>query len=114
MSREIGEANRTRISDHEPENPVAARRGTNPRPKLVGDPICGETLKYTAIGSEHADRSIMSAHHFGGHLHHALEHPVERQLGDERGGGDDQSLETGVCADGSADCLSVFAILLGS
>ncbi len=59
--------------------------GSEERPVLVVDAVGGEALEQAAVGLQHANRGILCPDDFRSYLHHALEHPFQRHLGDERG-----------------------------
>ncbi len=86
-----GSAAASRIT--RPRMPWPRGGGPMQRPLLVVDAVGGEALEQPAVRRQHADRGVAGADHLGGHLYHALEHPVEGHLGDQRRCGYDQPLQ---------------------
>jgi hypothetical protein len=90
---EVGQPDRFGLADHESEDAVTSRRPADTRSEFGVDPVGGKALQKPPVGRDHPDGRVAGADHLGSHLHHALENPFERDLGDERRGGPHESLE---------------------
>ena len=99
MPGQIGQPDRTGLADHQAQDAVPPRQWPDQRPLLVADTVGGEALEHAAVGRQHADCRVVRTDHLGRDLDDALQHPVQRQLGDEGRRGDDQVLEPRVGAE---------------
>ena len=93
MLGEIRQPDRLGLADDEAKDAVASRRRADPGPEFGVDPVGGEALENPPVRRQHSDRGVAGADHLRGHLHHPMEDPFERDLGDERRGGHHEPLE---------------------
>jgi hypothetical protein len=82
MRGQIGQPDRPSLAENETEDAVAIRWGPDAAAELRVDPVGREALEGFPVRSAHADRRVARSDHLRGHLHHALEDPFERDLGD--------------------------------
>jgi hypothetical protein len=94
---EVRQPDRFGLADHEPKDPMASRQPADARSELGIDPVGGKALQDPAVWRDHPDGRIAGADHLGAHLHHALEDPFHRDLGDKRRGGPHEPLEPFLC-----------------
>jgi hypothetical protein len=90
---EIGEANRSRRSDHQPEDAVASRQISDERALLGIDAVSDKALQEPAIRCQHANGGKPGTDHLGRHLYYALQHPFQGYLGEQRRSGYNQPLQ---------------------
>jgi len=77
MRADVGDAQRVRAVDHDPEDAAAAREVADRRVRGAADPARDEALELAAVGVEDPDRGVARA----GDLACGLEHLVEHRLG---------------------------------
>ncbi len=90
---EIRQPDRLGLANHEAEDAMAAGRLADAGPEFRVDPVGGEALQDPSVRRDHSDSCVTGADHLGGHLHHAVQNPFERDLGDERRRGHHEPLE---------------------
>ncbi len=78
MPHEVGKPDRTRLPDHQAEDPVPARRRADSRPELRRDTVCSEAFEQAPIRREHANGRVARADELGGGLDYVLEHAFDR------------------------------------
>src|SRR5687767_13810621 len=91
---DVLEAQRPRIPDEEPEDPVAARERTDPRALLVVDSNSQELLELPFLLVQDAERGVARTCDLARDLEYPVEHVREVELRDEGAADFDEPLQT--------------------
>ena len=84
MLTDVGQAQRLRVGDQDPEDPVTAREIADGRVRSLVEANREKALEALTALVEHAEGGVAGAGQLAGDLEHVLQHALAVQFRDER------------------------------